>query len=551
MTQNVVPPQALVAAEATLTRKIESVEQELSRIRARDTAGPRMSIGSTRGPGISKAYAVKAMSKAVNALERSTSGLNGDAARVALSMALPLSYPPQRVTSLYSSTPTSVAKPYYLRDAKFDVANADANIHLLLPGSFMAAVSRNPLRSLIQYVVNTFTTPNSATGPYLGCYVGTIYFDGVSGPTPVCNPGQNEYQVQFNLPISFHADSHAGDTAYFHPHGPKVYAGQHDAKRGFYLDANSSYSARVYLSSDQPGRWSVYILRGATWVPTGSIGGSTATFVLTVCGYYAVDFKSDNDATSSAITGYVVTSASSFGHWSLPYMEAKDTVLPTIRTTACSLMWSCVASNLNAEGACAGVQLKPGQSWLDIAGPSNNPVTEVLKNTGGEGAAEFPLKKGIYGFHKPVNEHALNEIALSRSNQFGVVDLVYPLVEQDGWLVVAASTAKNGTTYPGGDGYLTAAWAVEFESTDPWYGAIVPPGQKDAFENAVEAIKYLPQWHENPLHFKDVTRFLGNIGRTGLKVAPAFFKVLRSISPEFAGVFEGLSAASAAGAALL
>jgi len=439
-----------------------------------------------------------------------------------------------------------------LRDAKFDKNSANAGQQLIDAGTFVAAVSRNPLRSLVQYVVNTLT-PSPGSAPYNGCYVGTLYFDGTGGPTATYAAPPGIGRLQFNLPVAFHADAFPGDAVHFHPHGPKVYAGHHDGKRGFYVDGNGpNYNGQVTFTSSSAVDWELFRLSGATWLPVQSFpNATTCGFSITSSGYYTVDIVNFQGLVIGNIVGTVISQSSSFGHWALPYMEAKDTVLPAIRTTACSLMWSCAASALNSEGVVAGVQLKPGQSWLDAVGPGSNPVSEILKNTGGEGAAEFSLKKGIYGFHKPANEHALVETALSRSNQFGVVDTVYPLVEQDGWLVIGASTVSTGTTFPGGDGYITACWAVEFESTDPWYGAVVPSGARNSFEEAIEAIKRMPQWHENPMHFKDITKFLGNIGRTGLRLAPGFFKLLKGLAPEMAGVFEGLSLASGAGAALL
>jgi hypothetical protein len=520
----------------------------------------RRGLGPT-GPQSAKQMALVGMRKASGALLRQIPK-NSTAHDVAVAFALPLGSRAPRVGSPFDVAPTSVATPYYLRPCNFSTVNSISGGGQLKDGAMLLALSRNPLRSLIQYSVNPFATVNVVTAPYVGCYVGTLYFSGtVTAGTPtgsqtVSTAYSFASSVGFNteLPLVYMQDAYWGDTAHYHPHGYHVYAGAHLGKKGIWIDATSTQSARIYLTSTNAQYWMLFRLAGDQWesyAQSGSGTTATPTFTIVDSGYYAISFG-EGAIGNGSVTGIVCVSSSSFGHFALPYFEARETTTPGIRTTAASLMWSNAASNLNAEGVAAGVQLKPGQSWTSVINVTlGDPVAAVLNNTGGEGASEFPLKRGIYGFHKPPNSKAFEMFDPSISNQYGVVDICFDLVDPTGWLVVAMSTALVSGSYPGGDGYVTAVWDVEFMSPDPWYAALPPPDDSETVEAAVKMIRNLPQWHENPLHLKQIGAFLKSAGRTALRLSPVFFKFLRQLNPQYSGVFGPLGAASAALGALV
>lgn len=521
-------------AVLNVPKKVQQMEMRLTQTQPTGSGGGTFSLSKAR------------MASVADVVTGSVAGLSPFAKAAAASMCLPLINPPQRVNSLYSSISTSVAKPYYIRDAKFDVANGAADGKQLMNGSILICASRNPLRSLIQYQVNPASNPGAGADPPVGCYEGVFYFvNKIGSPSFNLTLPTVATGGQIDLPIVWAQDAHVGDAAYFHPHSERLYAGYHEGKHGVWIDATSGRPAIVkYLGDSGDCKGVVYILSGNSWVPYDDWSTSSATgnTQFTYSGYYAFTIFEN---TCTTLQMKMIVASSSFGHWALPYMESKQDSLPMVRTTALSLMWSNAASALHAEGVIAGVQLKPGQAWMDLIGPSDNPVTEVLKTTGGEGATEKPLKKGMYGFHKPVNQHALVETSLSRSNKYGVVDYVAPLVDQDGWLAIAATTVSVDGLYPGGDGFLTACWAVEFASPDPWYGSMVPEGSIHNFEEALTLVKTIPQWHENPLHVRDIMSFLRGVGVKALKIAPAFMRFLEQIgkvSPEVASSVSQIAA---------
>lgn len=482
------------------------------------------------------------MKRAEQHLYKHTTGLTGKVQSIAMALALPLNYPPVRVASIYSSAATSVAKPYYIRSCNWSVPTGEV-VPIIPKTSMFVALSRNPMRALIQY------TPNP-TNQY---YEADVYFTNANNSPGLSNQLNIPACVGFEFPVPmiYSTDKYVGNASYFHPHGPKVYAGTHDGRRGMWVDGHDTLAAtkgKFICTCTTTCKVDLFILGGAAWVlvRTVSLLASTPTDIdCLVPGYYSLSVA--DAAAACAFYAVIRTASASFGHWAVPYMESKESAIGMIRTTSASLMLSCASSPDRAEGIVCGVQLKPGFSWLDIIGPSgSDPCTEIMRTTGGDSAVEMRLETGIYAYHRPMSEHALVEQTPIRFNQTGMVDMQYPLVEMDGWLCIGATTVLNSGSYPGGDCYVTAVWGVEFSSPDPWYSSLVPSSTPEDFEHAIRALRNLEQWHENPFHLSDVKNFLKSAGRKALKISPKFLKALGFILPEFSPITTILENAASA-----
>lgn len=454
------------------------------------------------------------------------------AAMMAMCLANPIQYPPIRWPDDYLSGATSVAKPYAVNSATFSGTGIADVARPIKAGSFVACLSRNPLRSLIQYTLNDSSLVYLANFVFLN-----QQSIGLNTTLSIGSPSANF--MGYDVPVAYLQDAHWGNTSYFHPHGQFVYAGEHKGKRGFWVDATTINNASIVYTASATVDFNLYMLQGGDWELVSNVQSNSSTVGIASYGYYAIQLNnaSGNPFHFSAI---ISGSANSFGHFAMPGIDGKLSSIADIRVNSASLMLSCAASALNAAGTVAGVQLKPGQAWMDVFGQNPDPVTQLMENLGGDSARQFPLSQGIYGFHKPCSEHAFEMKPITRYNNYGAVGYTYPLIDPDGWLAVAAQTNLVDTSYPGGDMYLTAVWGVEFLSTDPWYGSDTVQFTTEEFQLAVRLLRDVEQWHENPIHFAAILSAI----RSGLKVvlpfASTIAKTLGVILPKHAEILNNV-----------
>lgn len=473
--------------------------------------------------GSVRVYSAKrALPPSVGPIRRS----NGAAA----SYCLPHEMPPVRYAGTFASTPTAVCNPYYLRAQDFTIGATGSPA--IPNGQHFVAAFRNTLRALVEHVCN----PLNLSATY-----NAMFYDGGNWSVN-CPIRDTASRATVLVDPNYFVDAFPTSSAYAHPHGDVLYVGSHQSRRGFWVDANSTHAAVVQFNFAAGNPIvKAYVLEGDDWSPSDEITAtsSTAVFSITSSGYYA--FEILPVATMSTLYTLTMICSSDFmGHRPVPYLNTKQASIQAVRTNAVSIMLTCEAAPITASGKVTGLQTPAGVAWTNYLGTGC--FNRVASS---QGASTRQLINGTYGFLKPSQQRDFDMDTPFTISGGTVVGMDYDLIPQHDYLVIAAETAASGSsTYPGGDCYLTAAWGLEFRTDDVWFVSIPPTLTTEEFNKQVAAIKYLQQWHDNPLHFSDIVNFFKTAGRSVLKYAPSVLSALATVPTPYArhlGIASGIA----------
>lgn len=201
-----------------------------------------------------------------------------------------------------------------------------------------------------------------------------------------------------------------------------------------------------------------------------------------------------------------------FAHVAVPNLYQKRDSVGAIRPVAAAGMLSPNSALYNRQGLVRGIQLPPGQSWLNVVRGGFNGLNTA------EGMWNGPWEKGIYGFLKPVGVAEFEMLSpFLRLSELGayspIVDVDYPLVPPGGTLVMYAKTdlqtlGSGDVLYAAGQCYTTNLRCLEFRTLDTWFKQDIPQLDQEELEIAMRMIAHLPQFHENFLHVAAITGFL-------------------------------------------
>jgi len=498
---------------------------------------------------------------------------------------LPHSVPPRRNNTRYETVPSAVAAPY---TQSTDVWSTAAPVGpqyapwLLADGRYVAALSRNPLNAAIRYIPNhaqlafgyqlqfvqkpAFPAPGTVNatlavppGPSLTFETGQWIGGTPLGATSI---------VTTQLPIAWAVDKNIGSGS-LHPHGPYLYAGDHKARRGIWLDGsnksldgmgvNTTVEFSFLLPPPPSGNlatqidMNVYVLLGESWVmiqtltheaqiPSGSpVQAVNLIFQPAYPSYYSFELKTEATQQSTITGATEITLASvdifgrggTFGHLALPHIHEKAAALQQMLITGASMMVSPLAPLLYRTGRVVCKQLPRGESWQSV-------IAEFSDLSESNGAVTMDLNKGAYGFLKPNGADNFIPTAPFVIRNGVLVDVNSELVPAAGWMVMSAEVplepgASASAPYPSGATYTTFAWQIEFNTIDTWFTLALPPASMVDQEALVLAmIRDCPQFHENPFHFSDITRWIGHAATALWKNSPSILSAIGTAIPEAA-----------------
>jgi len=475
--------------------------------------------------------------------------------KMALSLALPLTFPPLRIPSCFRSTATAVAKIYDIGAVDFTNPTDDTT-GWVVQGAYFMAVSRNPLRACIKYL------PQGAGG-FRQTYVGGLWFQpspGISGFTQNWEASEQlgttgDILMPVKIPIAWVQDttSSGSPPSQYHPHYERLFAVEHNGEWGIWVDGTQNHMARIsWLNVVSPDAYTIHVYKfnGDVWQYLVSQKSTNASLDIFLKDYGYYSFRYTGPA-NCKLAGTMFVSADSFGHWPLPDIAEILNMVSNIAVTSMAAMLSCSASMLNAEGSMAGVQTPANSPWYDVLNNgNNNPVSAILRYKGSTQSRRTNLKDGIYGFGLPDDNTDFVMKPLTRENSQGVVCYENPLQNSSSWLVIAALTGATtiGLGALGGDLYSTCAWGVELQTNSCWFNSMpVSIAVTNAeFQLALELLARTEQWHENPLHFSDVIAAIRGFGRRVFRVLPHFAAALAPVYPAASGVLTAVGGLASA-----
>lgn len=464
-------------------------------------------------------------------------------------------------------------------------------------GQYFFGASRSPLTASFRFVPN----PSRAEANYIAVF-GNI--DG-SEPTPsfkldstlgfgdgFLSDGSSPGWTQPLAPLWWD-DTDPESTEAYHPHGPTLYSVvAPDGFHAVYLDGPAEvYRTKVHLFYTDTGltynyvtptpgdAWSVpgvyfsiFRLIGDQWDNVGTVVQpaqpelTPASFQLSVDipgpGYYRVVVSTPAITTKLASTGTLRTLQATIldpaariefsvqtgiiGFSPIPHLPSLDQDVMGLRVNAVSAMLTPHPALLYEGGQVAGVQLPSCCSW-DQPLENRDPFSYINAL---QTSYTTPLKNGIYAFHKPTGVDNFDLQAPFVFRKGVIVGINNPLVPVGGWIVAAATVPLTDGSYPSGACHATLCYGVEFQTTNTWFNVLPPSLTPREYDLALEILRTTAQWHDNPLHVRDIIRTIASKGRALLRVAPSVARVIGALFPGVSISTAVVDAAAALGSAL-
>lgn len=484
---------------------------------------------------------------------------------------LPHLFPPRRFASQFQGAPTAVAAPFSVLQADWSTPDVSGAVP---PGQYFFGVSRSPLTASFRYMPNAAHNAGSYQAvfgqaddhPPLATFTLSTLSAGDVPLTWNLTPG---YLRELDPLWWDDTDPDLADA--YHPHGPTLYTVRTpDGKTATYLDGTGDHPTQVTLyytdsgltpdTVPSTGDWEsrpkvfffAYRLAGNGWVAAGESVATASDFgesvpheltvQVTAPGYYYFTVATppttvkDVDGAIRARQACVVdynarieftVTASIIGFAPIAHLPSLDQDVMGLRVNAVSGMMTPHPAMLYEGGQVAGVQLPSCCSW-DQPLENDDPFSFI---TALQTSTTLPLKRGIYAFHKPTdvdNFELQSPFIFHRSVITGTNN---PLVPCGGWIVYAATVPLTDGGYPSGACHLTITHAVEFQTTNTWFNVVPPSLTPKDYEVALEILRTTAQWHENPLHMKDILSTIASKGKALLRVAPSVAKVIGALFP--------------------
>lgn len=454
---------------------------------------------------------------------------------LAASLMLPTVFPARRLASQYTSAPTAVASPFAVEQSDWTGVPADPNAAAVAPGQTMYGVCRNPLCCYFQYYPN----PTGLNWGYSSHFYGDL---GMTQAGPGATTGKifirdNANECAIN-PTAW-ATLNSSD---FDPHGDWYYSVDAADRKGVFLTASVAKPVTVlfYVADGEINgdpRALTYIWNGDLWTRDSAFAwgggvdagkqGTYCTVTISTSGYYA--FAVCGSANSSANVQMQFTSTGSVvGFQALPGIDPLLNSVECIRMSSASLLVTPHTSTLYEGGQVCAVQLPAGVDPMGVL-LSRDPFTEWSEDAN---SATMVLKKGLYGFLKPTDQRDFEMQSITRIVEEELFNIHNPIYPPGGWLVAATSVGLVSGSYPAGIAHITRCYGVEFRTTNVWFQQMGPQTTPLDWSKALDLIKDAQQFHENPLHFRDIVNFITHHGKAALKLAPSVLKMLAPLFPQ-------------------
>lgn len=455
--------------------------------------------------------------------------ISGGSNPLAASLMLPTVFPARRLASQFTSAPTAVASPFAVEQSDWSTPPANPLSSLLVQGQTIYGVSRNPLSAYFQYYPN----PNAQSYTYGALFYSNVGMGG--GPISQQNIYIRDNALEAYLqPTVFAA---AGNASFF-PHGDYYYPVDACDRKGIFLSGTALFPV-VVSSTLTTGnlvgdpRLISWVWNGDGWnrltavAYSGTAPGSSASMLVTAAGYYSFSVACAANA-QAAVTLNFNGTGSIIGFQPLPGIDPLLNSIEAIRVPSVALMVTPHPSTLYEGGQISGIQLPAG---VDPMGAilGRDPFTEW---SGSANARTMQLKKGMYAFMKPTDMRDFDLACPARIVEEELFNCYNPIYPPGGWLVMATSAGAVSGSYPAGVAHVTRFYGTEFRTTNIWFQQMSPQLTPHDWDAALELVRVAEQFHENPLHFKDIVNFIGRAGKSALRMAPTLLKLLGPLFPQ-------------------
>lgn len=227
-------------------------------------------------------------------------------------------------------------------------------------------------------------------------------------------------------------------------------------------------------------------------------------------GYYTIDFAKSGSTLNTLKFNLSIVGTVSSARWAHRCCPAVVRNLPFVgesRTTCASILISNFTPNIELQGSCVAMQPGEKDSWLDHATLSPQEFYNKIA-TSAYALTPVTFKKGFYGYVKPMN---ISEFDFKNSVDQNGADVNYAgfdLTDNTPYIMVATKVEdETSQTYA-----VTVTERFEFTTDVDGEMPEFPRFGIDSLEQAIQTIRPVPQWGENPSHLKTIWGEIKKIG---------------------------------------
>ena len=456
----------------------------------------------------------------------------------------------------WACEPTTVANPYTV--SSVDVTSLVTG-SIYEGGTYMAAISRDPLNAIIEYVPNPngyswkysmmFCSDNSPSNTPIAIHE---YFIIPAGPSSITT-----------VPFAYGVDTNVGSPVHLHPHGGVFFAktpNRDTSIKAIWFDEGNALQFGFFDITTGAilvtgSTVDIYRWDGADFVLENTVANPVANFTLISglsSGWYSFKISTGVLCKANAVFEEGTNKSYALGHRPIPGILNRST-LTGIRVNGASVMVTPDSAELAKGGLCAGVQL--GNAYVIesfFLGSSGGKATDAIISL--KGSTQMDFHNGMYGWHKSMTNSSYKMHVPIRYNLDNVVqtpdgaaaqnsisNFISYMDPPDGWVMLAVTTPYNitgaGTAYPGGVLHTTWAWSVEYTTNDVWIGASLPVLGTEEYDEVMFALSRAPQFLSNSMHIRDLFNWLkSNVRTTGREGQ----KFLKTFGPDMQSALAGL-----------
>jgi len=398
---------------------------------------------------------------------------------------------------------------------------------------------RSATRAIIQY------DPNDSVQTYKY----NLFFGSTAGEFTTLPPAASITFKALNVDWTYAPTVKAAAVLSYAPHGPFLYAGSvgtSNPSRFLWHDASSASSLVYAITSNSPGGGAADTITFALdqWSPDGGVTSGpmvtvpanvavNTTITLTQSGYYALKAKTtiggivsvNNFAASFQAAGSVIS------HRALPGFEANVGAMESCRVNAVALMYTNTAAPNYRQGKVTGYQLPPGLDWQKVVAGIASKTNFLADLSESE---ELEALNGMYAYLRPTGLEDFNLVHDFEVTNGMITDSFYDLTKQSACLCICP-VITNGNSAAGRDGYFSFFYGIEFKTSDTWRPLACPMESVDLYRRALEHLKGVQQFSENPLHLRDIWEGIKNGARSIVRgvqeYGPTVISAARAVAP--------------------
>lgn len=319
-------------------------------------------------------------------------------------------------------------------------------------------------------------------------------------------------------------------------HGQYLFPGLHEGKCGIFkgpLDkikikvvGNSAavdYKITPYLYVD--GRWieKPHITVNAL-ATTDIVGGAMPA------GYYAIGVRKIGAAASILGAEFHLECpalSGTWGHKCSPAVVNSLRIMGATRTVASSMRLSNFSPNIDLQGSMVAVQASAKDSWLDwMNGSPDNCYGNVA--AAANSMKPVSLKKGLFTFVKPTSLEEFEFTNVVDNSNVDTNEAGFNLVDRSPYVIVVTKVASaTDQVYN-----VTCSSLFEFTTDADGEEPQQPRNSSESLDLAIQCMRPIPQYAENPEHLKKIWGFIKKVGALAYKayeIAKPIYQVAEAI----------------------